>query len=146
MRSSLWTVAVVAILLGVGVVALGSAADDAGTMHVANETHTLDNTTAVQLDNASEWAWMIRNETVNSTTTTATYDRGEDYLIDYPDGEITANTTITDGEQVHVEYYYQTADQTTATIVGIFELLGPAIGLLLALAAIGALMSLLGWS
>jgi len=146
MRSSLWTVAVVIILLGVGVVALGSAADDAGTMHAANETHVLDNDSAVQLDNATDWAWMERNETVTSTTSTATYDRGDDYLIDYPDGEITANTSITDGEQVYVEYHYQTADQTTATIVGIFELLSPFIGLLVMLAAIGALLSLLGWS
>lgn len=146
MRSSLWTVAVVLLLLVVGVVALGSAADDAGTMHQGNETYILDNDSAVQLDNASEWAWMERNETVNSTTTTRTYDRGDDYLIDYPDGEITANTSITDGEQVSIEYYYQTADQTTATIVGIFELLGPAIGLLVMIAAIGALLSLLGWS
>ena len=144
MKGNIWTVAIVAVLAGVIFLGVGVQFESAEALvDVEDEEHTLSDTDPIVLEGAEEWNQMDTDETVTLVETGDTLERGDDYTIDYDAGEITG-TPDNDGEDVFVNYSYQKPDEETDVIAGLLAPLSPVVGLLLAIVALGTLLSWVG--
>jgi len=147
MKGTIWTVTVIGVVLAVGLLAIPSAVEsNANVETVTNETHTLTVTNETELNAESEWYRLIENETVRDAENGTVYERGEDYLVDYENG--TLNATLNGsagGDEVAVNYSYQTLDGQTTAIVGLLGITEPVLPLLFVLACFGALYAMVGW-
>jgi len=140
MNGNLWTVAVLVVVLVVGALAIsGSATEQAAFQQTVNETQTLSQNESVTLENGSDAVVFYENETVRDGT--ETFERGDDYLIDYETGQITANDSRLHNRTVDINYSTErVTDEQTSNLIGTIDLLDPVLGWLVILAMLATLV------
>lgn len=145
MQGNLWTVAILVVVVGVAAVAIpATLSEQTETRSVTNETATLQQNETTFLDHKQNMSVIYQNETVRDGTTLL--DRGEDYLIDYDEAAIYANSTQFNGTQVEINYSYGAIENDrTNRIATLITPFNAVLGLLAILALFGAVFGLMGW-
>lgn len=145
MKGNLWYVLIVFVFVAIGLFAIPTALSDNADVNNTNETHSLTSASETKLNQSETWYRLVENETVKSTNGTV-YDRGEDYEIDYQNGTLTAvSGSEADGDDVYVDYYYETIDQRSEEIAGLLSTMEWAMPWLFFIVVIGTLLAWTGW-
>ncbi len=147
MRGSLWIIAVLVCMFAVSGIAVSETInDETGTETVVEENHTLPNnqSQAVTLNKADDWHQFVNgSETVQNASSGDTLSENK-YNLNETTGELSANDTSVAGEEVLVDYQYESRDDTTALIASVLGLLSPLMPWLIIIAILATLVSFAG--
>jgi len=142
MNGTLWTVVVLALALALAVPVVNGGVTNAANSTAVAETTQVDYTTNYTLQRTDTFG--VENLTVEVNGSTLT--EGSDYLFDEPartiDWQNTAATSS--GDQANISYDVLTHSERTQDIRRLLATVGGWAGLLVAIAALGYLVTLIG--
>ena len=143
MKSTLFGLFVVCILVVVGFLAVPIGYDDALVSNdVEEEPQTLSTEDWVELDHAEEAVRIEDDETVRDADDDEELAPGIDYEMNHSSGEIRALEQAYDDQDVLINYTWMSEDEDTETIGNLLAIAQPLVVYGVPIAALGLL---LGW-